>query len=146
MPLRIAAKIDRVDQAYFDTTIRPLLNDPLVEFVGEISETQKSDFLGRAAALLFPIDWVEPFGLVMIEAMACGTPVIAWPWGSVPEIVEEGVSGFVVESVADAFDICATPFPDLRWRASSASPSGFERKCWRNGGYPCWQGRRWCRA
>ena len=75
-----------------------MLNDPLIEFLGEISEDQKSDFLGQASALLFPIDWPEPFGLVMIEAMACGTPVIAWNNGSVPEVVERGVTGFIVKS------------------------------------------------
>ena len=102
MPLRIAAKVDRVDQRYFEMTIRPLLGDPLVEFIGEIGEPQKDAFLGNAAALLCPIDWPEPFGLVMIEAMACGTPVIAFSNGSVPEIVEEGVSGFIVGSVEEA--------------------------------------------
>ncbi len=99
LPIKIAAKVDKVDQCYFDAVIRPLLDDPLVEFVGEIGEAEKSAFLGGAKALLFPIDWVEPFGLVMIEAMACGTPVIAWPCGSVPEIVDEGETGFIVDSI-----------------------------------------------
>jgi glycosyltransferase involved in cell wall biosynthesis len=102
MPIRIAAKVDRVDRDYFETMIRPLLKHPLVEFVGEIGDREKDDFLGNAFALLFPIDWPEPFGLVMIEAMACGTPVIAFRRGSVPEVVEDGVSGFVVESVEEA--------------------------------------------
>ena len=103
MPLKIAAKVDRADQAYWETKIRPLVDDnPNVEFVGEIGERDKADFLGGAAALLFPIDWPEPFGLVMIEAMACGTPVIAYRRGSVPEVIEENVSGFVVDTIEDA--------------------------------------------
>jgi glycosyltransferase involved in cell wall biosynthesis len=101
MPLRIAAKVDRVDREYFET-IRPLLGDPLVEFVGEISERDKQDFLGNAFALLFPIDWPEPFGLVVIEAMACGTPVIAFRNGSVPELIDDEVSGFIVGNVVEA--------------------------------------------
>jgi glycosyltransferase involved in cell wall biosynthesis len=96
MPLRIAAKVDKSDQEYFDTVIRPLLNVPGIEFVGEIGYPEKNDFLGKAAALLFPISWPEPFGIVMIEAMACGTPVIAYPLGAVPEIVADGVSGYIV--------------------------------------------------
>ena len=97
MPLKIAAKIGRADRTYFKSRVEPLIDGKQVEFVGEIGERQKSEFLGNAAALLFPICWPEPFGLVMIEAMACGTPVIAFPCGSVPEIVEDGVTGFVVE-------------------------------------------------
>jgi glycosyltransferase involved in cell wall biosynthesis len=100
--LRIAAKVDHADQSYFEDEIEPLLEDPLVEFVGEIGDAEKSAFLGGAEALLFPIDWPEPFGLVMIEAMACGTPVIAWNCGSVPEVVEDGVTGFIVSSNAEA--------------------------------------------
>jgi glycosyltransferase involved in cell wall biosynthesis len=96
MRLRIAAKVDAADQPYFDSVIRPLLGHPLVSFEGEIGEGEKNDFIGNARALLMPIDWPEPFGLVMIEAMACGTPVIAYGNGSVPEIVEHGVTGFVV--------------------------------------------------
>src|SRR5438874_4056029 len=102
MPLKIAAKIDRVDQDYFESEIAPLLSNSLVEFVGEIDEDEKDEFLGNAYALLFPIDWPEPFGLVMIEAMACGTPVIAYDRGSVPEVMENGVSGFVVRDLDDA--------------------------------------------
>jgi len=102
MPIRIAAKVDRADREYFESVVRPLLADPLVEFVGEIGEREKQDFLGNAFALLFPIDWPEPFGLVVIEAMACGTPVIAFPGGSVPELIEDGVSGFIVGSVEEA--------------------------------------------
>jgi len=104
MKLKIAAKIDPADKAYFTKVIEPLLDSPLVEFVGEIGEAAKQDFLGGARALLFPIDWPEPFGLVMIEAMAAGTPVIAWPNGSVPEVIEDGRSGFLVESIDQAVD------------------------------------------
>jgi glycosyltransferase involved in cell wall biosynthesis len=102
LPLKIAAKVDTVDRAYFHEVIEPMLADPLVDFVGEIGDAEKSDFLGDARALLFPIDWPEPFGLVMIEAMACGTPVIAWRAGSVPEVVEHGVSGFIVDDMDEA--------------------------------------------
>jgi glycosyltransferase involved in cell wall biosynthesis len=104
-PLRIAAKIDPVDRDYFERDIRPLFGQPNVEFIGEIGDHEKSDFLSRAMALLMPIEWPEPFGLVMIEAMACGTPVIAYNSGSVPEIVEDGLTGFIVsgeQSAADA--------------------------------------------
>ena len=102
MPLRIAAKIDKVDQEYFDTVIKAQLNHPLVEFVGEIGYAETNDFLGDATALLFPINWQEPFGLVMMESMACGTPVIAYPHGSVPEIIDDGISGFLVHSQEEA--------------------------------------------
>lgn len=102
VPLRMAAKVDEADRAYFEREITPLLDDPLVEFIGEVGEGDKAAFLGGARALLFPIDWPEPFGLVMIEALACGTPVIAAPCGSVPEVIEEGVTGFVVASVDEA--------------------------------------------
>ena len=102
IPLKIAAKVDHADRAYFDEHIAPLLDDPLIEFVGEINDAQKPAFLGNARALLFPIDWPEPFGLVMIEAMAAGTPVIAWKAGSTPEIIEDGASGFLVDSIDSA--------------------------------------------
>lgn len=102
IPLKIAAKVDPADRDYFEKSIRPLLGDPLVEYVGEIDDRAKSDFLGGALALLFPIDWPEPFGLVMIEAMATGTPVIAWRRGSVPEVIEDGLTGVTVESISDA--------------------------------------------
>ena len=102
IPLKLAAKVDAVDIAYFKTEIEPVLDHPLIEFIGEIGETQKSEFLGNARALLFPIDWPEPFGLVMIEAMSAGTPVIAWPNGSVPEVIADGVSGRIVDSIEAA--------------------------------------------
>lgn len=102
LPLRIAAKVDRADVDYYEREIRPLLDDPNVEFIGEITDDEKSEFLSGAVALLLPIDWPEPFGLVMIEAMACGTPVIAFNRGSVPEVVQDGLTGFVVEDVAAA--------------------------------------------
>lgn len=102
IPLKIAAKVDRADRDYFEVEIRPLLASPNVEFIGEIADKDKSEFLGGAVALLTPIDWPEPFGLVMIEAMACGTPVIAFNRGSVPEIIDEGVTGFIVEDEAGA--------------------------------------------
>jgi glycosyltransferase involved in cell wall biosynthesis len=102
VPLKIAAKIDKVDESYFAETIKPLLNGPDVEFIGEISDSQKNQFLGEALALLFPIDWPEPFGLVMIEAMACGTPVLAFGNGSVSEIIDEGVTGHIVDTTEQA--------------------------------------------
>jgi glycosyltransferase involved in cell wall biosynthesis len=102
IPLRIAAKVDEVDREYFKTTIEPMINEaPGVEYIGEINELQKSEFLGNALALLFTIDWPEPFGLVMIEAMACGTPVIARPCGSVPEVMRDGVTGFLASEFDD---------------------------------------------
>jgi len=102
MKLKIAAKVDKVDAEYFETKIKPLLNSPDIEFIGEICEAEKDDFLGNAYALLFPIDWPEPFGLVMIEAMACGTPVIAYRNGSVPEVMQDGVTGFIVNNQDEA--------------------------------------------
>ena len=102
MKLKIAAKIDAVDREYMEREIRPLLDHPLIEFIGEIGEREKQEFLGNAYALLFPIDWSEPFGLVMIEAMACGTPVVAFLRGSVPEVIDEGVTGFIVQSIEEA--------------------------------------------
>jgi glycosyltransferase involved in cell wall biosynthesis len=104
MPLKIAAKVDPVDRDYFESVISPLLSNSPVEFVGEISDGEKDEFLGNAYALLFPIDWPEPFGLVMIEAMACGTPVIAYRGGAVPEIMEQGHTGFIVHGVEDAVE------------------------------------------
>jgi glycosyltransferase involved in cell wall biosynthesis len=104
LPLRIAAKVDPADRVYFEHEIRPLLDNPLVQFIGEINEQEKAEFLGQATALLFPIDWPEPFGLVMIEALACGVPVIAFRRGSVPEVIDHGVTGFIVDSVEDAIE------------------------------------------
>jgi glycosyltransferase involved in cell wall biosynthesis len=106
MKLKIAAKVDNADRAYWEQAIAPLIaaHSDCVEFVGEINDLQKKEFLGNARGLLFPIDWPEPFGLTMIEAMACATPVIAWRCGSVPEIVEPGVSGFIVDSIEQAVD------------------------------------------
>ena len=102
IPLKIAAKVDKVDEEYFRNDILPLIDGPGVEFIGEINEREKTQFLGEAAALLFPVDWPEPFGLVMIEAMACGTPVLAFRCGSVPEVIEDGVTGKVVDSEDEA--------------------------------------------
>jgi glycosyltransferase involved in cell wall biosynthesis len=107
MPLKIAAKIDRVDREYFEAQIKALLANPNIEFIGEITEDQKGKFLGNAHALLFPVDWPEPFGLVMIEAMACGTPVIAFDCGSVREVITEGVTGIVVNNMSDAVNAVA---------------------------------------
>jgi glycosyltransferase involved in cell wall biosynthesis len=100
MPLKIAAKIDKADRDYYEEEIRDLIDSPCVEYIGEIGDHEKSDFLSGAVALLVPIDWPEPFGLVIIEAMACGTPVIAFNRGSVPELIDEGVTGFIVEDEA----------------------------------------------
>jgi glycosyltransferase involved in cell wall biosynthesis len=102
IPLKIAAKVDKVDEDYFRNDIFPLIDGPGVEFIGEINEREKTKFLGDAAALLFPVDWPEPFGLVMIEAMACGTPVLAFRCGSIPEVIDDGVTGKVVDSEEDA--------------------------------------------
>jgi glycosyltransferase involved in cell wall biosynthesis len=99
VPLKIAAKVDKADESYFHSMIAPLLDAPGVEFIGEINEQQKSDFLGEALALLFPVDWPEPFGLSMVEAMACGTPVLAFRCGSVPEVIDEGVTGIIVDDI-----------------------------------------------
>ena len=104
MLLKMAAKVDKVDEDYFASRVRPLLDDPLIEFVGEIDESEKDRFLGEAAVVLFPVEWPEPFGLVMIEAMACGTPVVAFARGSVPEVIVDGVSGFIVENVDQAVE------------------------------------------
>jgi len=102
IPLKVAAKVDPVDKDYFERAVEPLLRSAVVEYVGEISDEEKDQFLGNAYALLFPIDWPEPFGLVMIEAMACGTPVIAYDGGAVSEVIEEGRTGFIVKEVEGA--------------------------------------------
>jgi glycosyltransferase involved in cell wall biosynthesis len=101
-PLRIAAKVDPADREYFEAVVEPLLDHPLVTFIGEIGDAEKNDFIGNARALLMPIDWPEPFGLVMIEALACGTPVVAYGHGSVPEVLEDGVTGYIVHDQAQA--------------------------------------------
>ena len=97
MPLKIAAKVDAVDREYFAEVIKPRIKPPMIEYIGEIDDLQKSEFLGGALALLFTIDWPEPFGLAMIEALACGTPVIARPCGAVPEVIRPGVTGFLAK-------------------------------------------------
>ena len=102
--LKVASKVDTADQEYMDTNIRPLLDHPLIEFLGEIGHDEKQRLLGGASALLFPIDWCEPFGLVMIESMACGTPVIAYRAGSVPEVIDDGVTGFIVENIDESVE------------------------------------------
>ncbi len=107
VPLRVAAKVDKVDRDYYEAAIAPLFADPLVDFIGEIGDDRKGEFYGKALGLVFPIDWPEPFGLVMIEAMACGTPTIAFRCGSVPEIIEDGITGFIVDTVEEA--VAAVP-------------------------------------
>jgi glycosyltransferase involved in cell wall biosynthesis len=116
--LKIAAKVDPADRSYFEEVIRPLLDHPLVEFVGEINESEKCDFLGHAQALLFPVDWPEPFGLAMIEAMSTGTPVIAWRNGSVPEVIDRGRNGWIVSSIEEAVEAVgrASELPRTRVR------------------------------
>jgi len=114
VPLKIAAKVDALDVEYFETTIRPLLDHPLVEYIGEIGEGEKNEFLGNAGALIFPIDWPEPFGLVMIEALATGTPVIAYRQGSVPEVITHGHDGFIVTNIDDAVTAAASTTIDRR--------------------------------
>ena len=107
LALKVAAKIDKNDQEYYEEHLKKKMEHPLVEFVGEISEREKNDFLGNATALLFPINWNEPFGLVMIESLACGTPVVAYNMGSVPELIIHGVNGFIVNNQADAIKAVA---------------------------------------
>ena len=124
MRLRIAAKVETLDIDYYKTVVEPLLDDPQVEFIGEISEVEKSDFFGHAAALLFPIDWPEPFGLVMIEAMACGTPVIAFRQGSVPEVVDEDETGLIVDDIDEA----VAAVRRVRHLSREKVRAGFERR------------------
>ncbi len=124
VPLKIAAKVDRADRRYFEDAIAPMLTAPEVEFLGEVDDRGKQELLAGAVALLFPIDWPEPFGLVMIEAMACGTPVIAWRCGSVPEIVEPGVTGWIVSSEQEA--VRALEAADILDRRRVRT--GFERR------------------
>jgi len=120
IPLKMAAKVDKADQAYFETVIRPMLAGGGVELIGEISDAQKPAFLSGAIGLLMPIDWPEPFGLVMIEAMACGTPVVAFNYGSAPEIVENGLTGFIVAgedgAIAAVPKLAALPRAGVRRR------------------------------
>lgn len=125
LPLRIAAKVDIADRDYWRDAIEPMISaNPLVEYLGEVNEAEKVAFLGNAIGLLFPINWPEPFGLVMIEAMACGTPVIAWPRGSVPEVIEDGVSGFIVDTIEGGVEAVAR-LPRLDRAAVRAA---FERR------------------
>ncbi|MCA1651942.1 MAG: glycosyltransferase family 4 protein [Acidobacteria bacterium] len=122
--LRIAAKVDPADRDYFERDIRPLLANPLVEFIGEIGEGDKGAFLGGAKALLFPIDWPEPFGLVMIEALACGVPIVAFAGGSVREVIDHGVTGYVVDSLDEAIE-ATRHIANIERRACRAA---FERR------------------
>jgi glycosyltransferase involved in cell wall biosynthesis len=124
MPLKIAAKVDKVDENYFRSEILPLIDGPGVEFIGEINEREKTKFLGDAAALLFPVDWPEPFGLVMVEAMACGTPVLAFRCGSIPEIIDDGITGKVVDSEKDAI----AALPEIMSYDRSAVRQRFEER------------------
>ncbi|WP_284735617.1 glycosyltransferase [Dongia deserti] len=108
LPLKIVAKIDKVDEEYWDSAIKPMVRShPNVEFIGEVNDDQKADFFGNAPALVFPVDWPEPFGLVVIEAMACGTPVIAFRCGSIPEVIDEGVTGMIVETIDEAVEVAS---------------------------------------
>ena len=124
IPLRIAAKVDHADRTYYEDHIRPLLADPLIDFVGEIGDREKAHFLGDASVVLFPVDWPEPFGLVMIEAMAAGTPVIAWRRGSTSEVIEPGRSGFLVESIEEA----VAAVDQARSLSRAAVRAAFERR------------------
>jgi glycosyltransferase involved in cell wall biosynthesis len=132
VPLRVAAKVDPADVEYFTREIQPLLDDPLIEFIGEIGEYDKRDFLGNARALLFPIDWPEPFGLVMIESLACGTPVLAYRRGSVPEILEDGVTGFIVDDLEQAIEAGRQIGRIDRWHCREVFETRFsaERMMW----------------
>ena len=124
LPIKIAAKVDPADREYFEHNIRPLLGLPGVDYIGEISDSEKSDFLSGAIGLLMPITWPEPFGLVMIEAMACGTPVLAYSAGAVPEIVEHGLTGFIVANEQEA----AGAVPRLATLSRAAIRARFEER------------------
>jgi glycosyltransferase involved in cell wall biosynthesis len=124
MKLKIAAKIDRSDREYFETTIRPMIDGQQIELIGEIGDAEKPEFLSGARAMLLPIDWPEPFGLVMIEAMACGTPTIAFPAGSVPEIIDHGVTGYIVHDERGA----VAAIPNLDRLSSAAIRHRFEQR------------------
>ena len=128
VPLKIAAKVDRADQAYYEAVIKPLLDDPLVDFIGEIGEADKARFLGDARAVLFPIDWPEPFGLVMIEAMACGTPVVAFRHGSVPEVIDDGVTGIIVDDAGDDLDAAVEAAVRVGQLSRARCRAQFERR------------------
>jgi len=133
MDLKIAAKVDKVDEEYFAQRVQPFLKQPNVEFLGEIAETEKNDLLGNAAAMLFPIDWPEPFGLVMIEAMACGTPVIAFRRGSVPEVIDHGKTGFIVQSIEEAVTAVGKIDTISRQHCRDVFTERFTSKCMANG-------------
>ena len=128
--LKIAAKVDKADEAYFREKIAPLLNDPGVEFIGEINERSKAEFLGEAQALLFPIDWPEPFGLVMIEAMACGTPVLAFRHGSVSEIIDQGVTGAIVDTMDEAVMMLPRVIGSIAAPCGAGSSNDFRPRAW----------------
>ena len=130
LPLKIAAKVDKVDEAYFRELIAPMIDGKQIEYVGEINETAKNEFLGQAAALIFPIDWPEPFGLVMIEAMACGTPILAFSCGSVPEIVDNGLTGRIVSSVDEAVAALPLVLALIGRPSAPASRSAFRQRRW----------------
>ena len=149
--IKIAAKIDKVDEAYFRETIAPLFNQPGVEYIGEIDERSKSEFLGQASALLFPIDWPEPFGLSMIEAMACGTPVLAFRCGSVPEIVDSGVTGIIIGR-----EFAVSGLRSIAAQCGKNSSSDFPLRAWprttpryivrSSSSRRCWSGMLHCRG
>ena len=124
VPLKMAAKIDKVDKDYYEAVVKPLMDPAVVEYIGEINEQEKQEFLGNAAGLVFPIDWPEPFGLVMIEASACGTPVLAFRRGSVPEVLEDGVNGIIVDGMQDA----ASAVPRLLTMDRAACRAVFDRR------------------
>jgi glycosyltransferase involved in cell wall biosynthesis len=136
LPLVIAAKVDNADRTYYKNRIKPLQKNPLVDYIGEIGDSEKGAFLGDAVALLFPIDWLEPFGLTLTEAMANGTPVIAFGRGSVPEIVDDGVTGLIVNSVDEA--VAAVPRAKAldRGRSVNALRNAFRSSEWRTTIWP----------
>lgn len=131
IPLKIAAKVDRADEEYYETVVKPLMDHPLVEFIGEISDREKPEFLSGPHGLLLPIDWPEPFGLVMIEAMACGAPVIAYNRGSVPEIIDQGLTGFIVEDELSAVNAVGRWPTWIAGRSESISRNGSVHAAWR---------------
>ena len=128
MPLKIAAKVDRADKEYFEHRIKPLLESELIDYIGEIGDLEKNEFLGHACAFLFPINWCEPFGIVLIEALACGVPVVAYPLGSVPEIIEDGKSGFLVNNIEEATKAVTNIFTIDRRKCRRAFEQRFSSK------------------